>query len=135
MICLLSTGIDPNWPGCGTPTIMAQGDDHVINRPWSKISGELMNHRIAVVHVCDANYHNLTLYSLASIAKTHKAKLNFHIVQIDYQQPVPPKLREFLASRGHGLITTTAAPLPVKGESRKGSSWEHVTDATFHKSA
>jgi len=94
-----------------------------------------MNYRIAVVYACDANYHNLTLYSLASIARTHKAKLDFHFAQIDYQQPVPSKLLEFLASRGHGLITTTAAPLPVKGESRKGSSWEHITDTMFHKSA
>jgi lipopolysaccharide biosynthesis glycosyltransferase len=94
-----------------------------------------MNYRIAVVYACDANYHNLTLYSLASIARTHKAKLDFHTVQIDYQQPVPPKLRDFVASRGHKLTTTTVAPLPVKGESRKGSSWEHITDAMFHKSA
>jgi lipopolysaccharide biosynthesis glycosyltransferase len=94
-----------------------------------------MKYRLAVLYTCDINYHELTLYSLASIARVHRRPLDFHIVQIDYRRSVPTRLEEFVSSRGHRLITTASSATPVKSEPRAGSSWEHITDAMFHKSA
>jgi lipopolysaccharide biosynthesis glycosyltransferase len=94
-----------------------------------------MGYRLAVVYTCDVNYRELTLYSLASIARMHRVPLDFHVVQIDYQQSVSSELERFLSARGHRLIRTVASGTPVKSESRQGTSWEHLTDAMFHKSA
>ena len=94
-----------------------------------------MKYRLAVLYTCDINYHDLTLYSLASIARVHRAPLDFHIVQIDYRQAVSGQVQDFISARGHRLITTTSSATPVKSEPREGSSWEHITDAMFHKSA
>jgi lipopolysaccharide biosynthesis glycosyltransferase len=94
-----------------------------------------MKYRIAVLYTCDKNYHELTLYSLASIARVHRSPLDFHIVQVDYEQAISSELEEFVSARGHRLIRTISPATAVKSESRKGSSWEHITDVMFHKSA
>jgi lipopolysaccharide biosynthesis glycosyltransferase len=94
-----------------------------------------MKQRIAALYSCDINYHELTLYSLASVARAHQSSLDFHIMQVDYRRAVPSNFHEFMTARGHRLFTTTATATPVKSEQRVGTSWEHLTDAMFHKAA
>jgi lipopolysaccharide biosynthesis glycosyltransferase len=94
-----------------------------------------MKYRIAVLYTCDSNYHELTHYSLASIARANRSPLDFHIVQVDYERALLSQLEAFVSARGHRLIRTTSPATAVKSTSRKGSGWEHLSDTMFHKSA
>jgi lipopolysaccharide biosynthesis glycosyltransferase len=58
---------------------------------------------IAVVYISDKNYHDLTQYSLASIARLHKVPLDFKFFQVDYSQEISPKLRKMAHARGHQI--------------------------------
>jgi lipopolysaccharide biosynthesis glycosyltransferase len=62
------------------------------------------NRKLAILYLCDSNYHELTLYSLASIAQAHSAPLDLHMMQIGYSRLVPARMQSFIAGRGHQLI-------------------------------
>jgi lipopolysaccharide biosynthesis glycosyltransferase len=94
------------------------------------------NSKIAVVYVCDANYHDLTIYSLASVARAHGAPLDFYFMQSEYQRPVPTGLLEMVTARHHSLIVANApflgAIAPSLGTERQ---YSHISATMFLKAA
>ena len=99
---------------------------------------------VAVVYVCDINYHELTLYSLASIARSHRAPLDFFLMQCGYERPVPGGLQTMINSRGHRLTVQEApsiAPVPVVNAQQakyarpcdRLPSLSHITSTMFLK--
>lgn len=92
--------------------------------------------RIAVVYVTDANYHELTLYSLASVARSHRAPLDLHLMQVGYDAAVDPAFARQINWYGHRLfVRRVSFEMPDKG-SRGHAFWHaHVTDTTFLKAA
>src|ERR1700691_2203111 len=69
----------------------------------------MANRKLAILYLCDSNYHELTLYSLASIARAHSAPLDLHMMQIGYSRSVPPPMQSFIAGLGHRLIAGPAS--------------------------
>jgi lipopolysaccharide biosynthesis glycosyltransferase len=67
--------------------------------------------KIAVVYVGDANYHDLTIYSLASVARVHSAPLDFFFLQSEYLRQVPPELVAMMKARHHSLVVKSAPSL------------------------
>ena len=59
--------------------------------------------RIAAVYICDRKYHDITLYSIASIARSHRHPLDFFFLQSGYHVAIPPSLAAFIGSRGHAI--------------------------------
>ena len=94
------------------------------------------NPKIAVVYVCDENYHDLTIYSIASIARFHSAPLDFFFMQSGYQRAAPAGLLDVLATRDHSLVVEKAPPLgtiaPSLGMERQ---YSHISAAMFLKAA
>ena len=59
---------------------------------------------VAIVYVTDANYHDLTEYSLASFAIfSDQSATDVHIFQVDYDRELSPFLQRFLRDRGVGV--------------------------------
>ncbi|WP_311029694.1 glycosyltransferase family 8 protein [Mesorhizobium koreense] len=90
--------------------------------------------RIAVVYICDSKYQDITLYSIASIARSHQHPLGFFFLQSGYREGVPPSLAAFLASRGHS-IELLDAPRPSGLASLKthGERHRHISGAALLK--
>jgi lipopolysaccharide biosynthesis glycosyltransferase len=78
--------------------------------------------RIAVVYICDRKYHDITLYSIASIARSHRYPLDFFFLQSGYRAAIPPAMAAFIGSKGHSIERLEAprpgdaAKLEVQGE-------------------
>lgn len=80
--------------------------------------------RIAVVYICDRKYHDITLYSIASIARSHRAPLSFFFLQSGYREQIPPSLVTFLLSRGHS-IASLDAPRSARSVNLKARAEKH----------
>jgi lipopolysaccharide biosynthesis glycosyltransferase len=92
--------------------------------------------RLAVVYIGDANYHELTLYSLASIARSHQAPLDLHLMQSGYDAAIDPAFARLITSRGHRLFATRAAfKAPGKGARTQANTYAYITDTMFLKAA
>lgn len=63
-----------------------------------------MKHRIAVVFFCDSNYHDMTLFSLASLARAHRGGLDIHMKQSQYSRALPARLQGLVRDHGHQLL-------------------------------
>jgi lipopolysaccharide biosynthesis glycosyltransferase len=93
-------------------------------------------YKIAIVYVCDANYHDLTLYSLASIARSHHAPLDFFFMQSEYQGPVPDGLLKMITAGRHSLVVRNAPPLNVNvALSSNQERYSHISAAMFLKAS
>jgi lipopolysaccharide biosynthesis glycosyltransferase len=92
--------------------------------------------RIAVVYVCDANYHDLTIYSLGSIARAHRAPLDFFLLQSEYLRAAPDKLLEVMAARHH-LLSVRSAPTLGATIDRSGQEtrYSRISAAMFLKAS
>ncbi len=99
-------------------------------------STEGSRYKIAVVYICDANFHDLTLYSLASIARSHSTPLELFLMQSEYSRSVPVALQDMMASRGHKL-TLLDAPVPDAASAMLGHQgrFAHISSAMFLKAA
>lgn len=90
--------------------------------------------RIAVVYICDRKYHDITLYSIASVARCHRHPLRFFFLQSGYREAVPRSLAGFLASRGHSIElldaprSSHAAKLNARAEKHR-----HISDTALLK--
>ncbi len=91
-------------------------------------------YEIAIVYICDAKYHDLTLYSLASMARSHSAPFDLFLMQSGYSRSVPAALQDMMASRGHTL-TLLEAPVPDATSETKGHQgrFAHISSAMFLK--
>ena len=69
--------------------------------------------RLAVVYIGDQKCHQLSLYSLASIARSHAAPLDLHFLQSNYDAEIPEALITFVASCGHRLIAARSRTVRV----------------------
>ncbi len=88
--------------------------------------------RIAVVYIGDANCRELTLYSLASIARSHKAPLDFRLMQSGYSAEIDRSFAEFVASRGHRLFAERVAfETPDFGSRASAKTYTYITDTMF----
>ena len=65
----------------------------------------------AVLFLCDRNYHDLTLYSIVSLAMHHGAPLDIHFYQDGYTEDAYPATRERIESLGHRLIVRNTREL------------------------
>jgi lipopolysaccharide biosynthesis glycosyltransferase len=92
--------------------------------------------RLAVVYIGDHKCHQLALYSLASIARSHSVPLDLHLLQSGYDAEVPAAVIESVASRGHRLFATRANfELPEVGSRAAAKTWSYITDTMFLKAA
>jgi lipopolysaccharide biosynthesis glycosyltransferase len=64
--------------------------------------------RIAVTYVTDRNYHEMTLFSLASVALAHRTPLDLFLFQNGYAEDVPVRFRVAVEKPGHRLAVRTA---------------------------
>ncbi|MDN5929127.1 MAG: hypothetical protein L0I29_18845 [Hyphomicrobiales bacterium] len=90
--------------------------------------------RIAVVYICDRKYHDITLYSIASIARSHRHPLDFFFLQSGYRSAIPPSLAAFVGSRGHS-IELLEAPRPTHAANleARGDKHSHISDTALLK--
>jgi lipopolysaccharide biosynthesis glycosyltransferase len=90
--------------------------------------------RIAVAYICDANYHDITMVSLASVARSHASPLAFFFLQSGYRREAPPSLLRLVRSRGHTL-EIIEAPSFTLGRAPKASAvqHQHITDTALSK--
>ena len=90
--------------------------------------------RIAVVYICDRKYHDITLYSVASIARCHRYPLCFFFQQSGYRDAIPPPLVEFLTSRGHSIELLDAPPPGrLAGLKTHGEKHRHISGTALLK--
>jgi lipopolysaccharide biosynthesis glycosyltransferase len=96
----------------------------------------LSKFKIAIVYLCDARYHDLTIYSLASVARAHSAPLDFYLMQSGYSRAVPAGLLEIMKIHRHSLVVRSAPPvrtdLPV---STQESKYSRISVAMFLKAS
>lgn len=93
-------------------------------------------HKIAAVYITDARYHDMTLYSLASLARSQTTPLALCIVQSGYSRPVPPALESMVKSRGHTLELINieaAAPVTTPISVDVLEKYRHISATTFLK--
>ena len=64
--------------------------------------------KIAVLYISDKNYHVLTEYSIASIARSHNIPLDFIFFQVDYNKEIGPTLRKTVTEHGHQMAVKSA---------------------------
>ncbi|MEJ0022956.1 MAG: glycosyltransferase [Alphaproteobacteria bacterium] len=77
---------------------------------------------IAVVYICDHNFHTLTECSLASFARMHAHALDFYFFQVGYELPITPALEDLVTARGHRVIVAQADfPFPEGARPGTGS--------------
>ncbi|PZV35751.1 glycosyltransferase family 8 protein [Mesorhizobium kowhaii] len=90
--------------------------------------------RIAAAYLCDSNYHDITLYSLASFARSHSRPLDFHFFQVGYRKDVPARFKDFLASRNH-TIHVIDAPFarPAFEIRERPGKHRHITETALLK--
>lgn len=92
--------------------------------------------RLAVVYVGDANYHDLTLYSLASVARSHRTPLDLHFLQSGYDAVIDPAFARQMTSRGHRLFARRVAfGAPDNGSRAQAKTYPYITDTMFLKAA
>jgi lipopolysaccharide biosynthesis glycosyltransferase len=88
--------------------------------------------RLGVVYVGDANYHDITLFSLASIARCHQASLDFHFMQDGYSRDFESGFVRFVEARGHRLARRHVAFQAVSDEREEERlRYTHITNTTF----
>jgi lipopolysaccharide biosynthesis glycosyltransferase len=83
---------------------------------------------VAVAYVTDANYHEMTLFALASVALVHGVPVDFFLFQHGYEREVPPRFRQAVEGRGHSL---TVAPAPAYAPAKQVSIGKHLTSTTY----
>lgn len=92
--------------------------------------------RLAVVYIGDAKYHEMTLYSLASLARSHEMPLDLHILQSNYDADIDFKFSNFVSSRGHRLLVRRVSfKTPKTGPRACASIYAYISDTMFLKGA
>lgn len=84
--------------------------------------------RIAVVYVGDRNFHQLAQYSIASVARAHRAPLDFYFMQSEYKLPISSVFHSMIETLGHRLIVLEA---PFFEPARRFGNNGHITRTTF----
>lgn len=84
--------------------------------------------RVAVAYVTDANYHEMTLFALASVALAHGSPVDFFLFQHDYQREVPALFRQAVERHGHSLIVAGA---PAYEPVNSVTIGKHLTLTTY----
>jgi lipopolysaccharide biosynthesis glycosyltransferase len=84
--------------------------------------------RIAVAYVADRNYHEMTLFSLASVALAHRAPLDFFLFQHGYAEAPSEQYRSSIEKHGHRL---SVRPAPSYRPAETISIGRHLTPTTF----
>jgi len=91
---------------------------------------------VAVVYINDRNYHEITMFSAASLCHFHKSPLDIHLFQVGYSQEPPEELRAYAASRGIRLITLPMSPEEAQLPSASlGNLHGHISSVTLLKAA
>lgn len=92
--------------------------------------------RLAVVYVCDKDYHDLTLYSLASFALHHSAALHFYIFQDGYETQVPSATQRWIEDRGHKIFLRDARGAAVpEFATRERHARDYISDTALLKAS
>lgn len=86
--------------------------------------------RIAIAYVTDRNYHDLTLYALASVAMFHRRPVDFFVFQHEYAGAVTPRYRSAIEGYGHSL---TIAEAPPYDPAYSMTVSKHLTHAAFFR--
>lgn len=84
--------------------------------------------RIAVAYVSDRNYHQMTLFALASVALSHRTPLDFFLFQDGYAEDVPINYRWSIVKHGHRLAV---GPAPSYELAETMPTSRHLTPTTF----
>jgi lipopolysaccharide biosynthesis glycosyltransferase len=100
--------------------------------PASAQSKNFAENKVAVIYICDAPYHDLTVYSLASFAGTHKAPLDFFLMQREYHAKIPATLEAAALAHGHRIFVRDAPGWDLSIE-KKGDKYAHISTTTFLK--
>jgi lipopolysaccharide biosynthesis glycosyltransferase len=80
------------------------------------VHGNDAESRIAVAYVTDRNYHEMTMFALASVALAHRTPVDFYLFQNGYVAEVPARYRVSVEKRGHRLTVRQApAYAPAEG--------------------
>ncbi|WP_185829235.1 glycosyltransferase [Sphingomonas ginkgonis] len=86
---------------------------------------------VGVVYVSDRNYHELTLFSIASLALFLKERVSITLFQVGYEQPLDPALAAYLAKVGHRI---EVVPLASRDPSHEEVQLhEHISPASLLK--
>jgi lipopolysaccharide biosynthesis glycosyltransferase len=118
------------------PHLAAKLEDIWLVNPGARL--ERHRPRIAVAYICDRKYHDITLYSIASIARSHRYPLDFFFLQSGYRAAIPPPLAAFIGSRGHSVERLEAprpggaAKLEAPGE-RNREKHSHISGTALLK--
>jgi lipopolysaccharide biosynthesis glycosyltransferase len=94
----------------------------------TKIHGNKVESPIAVAYVTDRNYHEMTLFSLASVALSHRKPLDFFLFQNKYAADVPARYCLSIEKLGHRLIVRQA---PAYAPAETFSTGTHLTPTAF----
>ncbi len=84
--------------------------------------------RVAVAYVTDRNYHDMTLFALASVALGHRMPVDFFLFQHGYLAEVPSRYRSSIEAHGHSL---TVAEAPSYAPAQTISVDRHLTPAAY----
>lgn len=55
--------------------------------------------RCAAVYITDRNYHEITMFSVASLCRFHQSGLDVHVFQVGYADPAPAELLAYAQTR------------------------------------
>lgn len=88
--------------------------------------------RVAIAYVTDRNYHDMTLFALASVALSHRVPADFFLFQNEYAAEVPKSFRMAIEAGGHSL---TVAEAPFYAPASSLSIGKHLTLTTFSRVA
>lgn len=86
------------------------------------------NGRVAVAYVTDINYHDMTLFALASVALGHSTPVDFFLFQNGYEAELPQRFRSAVEACGHGLTVATA---PAYEPANSVTVGKHLTSTAF----
>jgi lipopolysaccharide biosynthesis glycosyltransferase len=89
---------------------------------------------VAVAYICDQNYHHMTLYSLASVARSQRSKLDFYLMQSGYTKTLPPSFEKAVGSRGHRIsVMSVPAANAFSETNRDNLRYSHISSTMFLK--
>lgn len=86
--------------------------------------------RIAIAYVTDRNYHDMTLYALASVAMFHRKPVDFFLFQHEYAAAVTARYRSVIEAYGHSLTIEEAPPYDTAYSMTVS---KHLTHAAFFR--
>lgn len=89
--------------------------------------------KVAVVYICDKNYHDLTAVSIMSLARVTTFPLHIFFFQDAYLQDLDPRVVELVESHGHEVEVRPAPQLSGDFSERNRAARQYISDTTLLK--